>query len=99
MHHPQHTVVKASLRVPLEATPFAGRSGSQDDRTPAPALGAGAEQEDVTDLADTGRDTQTPVSGSSSSTRAAASASPESSATIERTCSCPVASRKVGARP
>src|SRR5690606_738207 len=41
----------------------------------------------------------TPVAGSTSSTRAAASTSPASQATIERTCSYPVASRKVGARP
>ncbi len=42
---------------------------------------------------------QTPVSGSTSSTRSAASRSPASSAAIERTCSYPVIIRKVGARP
>src|SRR5258706_11599641 len=42
---------------------------------------------------------QTPVSGSTSSTRSAASRSPAISAAIERTCSYPVIIRKVGARP
>ena len=42
---------------------------------------------------------QTPVSGNTSSTLAAAFLSPAMSATIERTCSYPVAMRKVGARP
>src|SRR5437764_3354853 len=42
---------------------------------------------------------QTPVSGSTSSTRSAASRSPAMSAAIERTCSYPVSIRKVGARP
>ena len=41
----------------------------------------------------------TPVSGSSSSTRSAASMSPAIAATTERTCSKPVAIRNVGARP
>jgi hypothetical protein len=41
----------------------------------------------------------TPVSGNSSSTRAAAAWSPARAAAMERTCSWPVASRKVGARP
>ena len=41
----------------------------------------------------------TPVSGSSSSTRSAASRSPAIAATTERACSKPVAIRKVGARP
>src|SRR6202795_2243532 len=42
---------------------------------------------------------QTPVSGSTSSTRSAASRSPAISAAIERTCSYPVIIKKVGARP
>ncbi len=42
---------------------------------------------------------QTPVSGSTSSTRRAATWSPAISATTERTCSYPVFIRKVGARP
>src|SRR5437764_9010319 len=42
---------------------------------------------------------QTPVSGSTNSTRSAASRSPAISAAIERTCSYPVIIRKVGARP
>jgi hypothetical protein len=41
----------------------------------------------------------TPVSGKSSSTRSAACKSPASAATTERTCSKPVAIKKVGARP
>ncbi len=46
-----------------------------------------------------GRVLHTPLSGRDNSTRAAPSASPVREATIERTCSCPVASRNVGARP
>ena len=42
---------------------------------------------------------QTPVSGSTSSTRRAASKSPASAATTDRTCSYPVSIRNVGARP
>jgi hypothetical protein len=41
----------------------------------------------------------TPVAGSTSSTLVAAAMSPASQAVIERTCSYPVARRKVGARP
>jgi hypothetical protein len=41
----------------------------------------------------------TPVSGRTSSTRRAASTSPARCAAMDRTCSCPVAIRKVGARP
>src|SRR5690606_34827642 len=42
---------------------------------------------------------QTPVAGSARSTFVAAARSPASHAVIDRTCSYPVASRKVGARP
>lgn len=41
----------------------------------------------------------TPVAGSTRSTRLAAAMSPAIHAVIERTCSYPVARRKVGARP
>jgi hypothetical protein len=42
---------------------------------------------------------QTPVAGSTSSTWEAAAISPASHAVIDRTCSYPVANKKVGARP
>ncbi|ONG59142.1 hypothetical protein BKE38_00240 [Pseudoroseomonas deserti] len=83
--------------VPLTSS-ASGRGEQQ-----ATGVSGGAQQEDTASAsAAPGRprlELQTPVSGRSSSARRAASRSPARKAAMERTCSWPVASGKVGARP
>lgn len=65
-----------------------------------PATGAGSAASDDPQQEEPPRSVeQTPVSGSTSSTLLAPASSPISMQTTDRTCSYPVSSRKVGARP
>lgn len=87
---PQHEPPPASSTV----TAAGVSAGSVPQEVPQPSAAAPGSWSSVIRLVE-----QTPVSGRSSSTASAAARSPARAATMERTCSYPVAIRKVGARP
>ena len=89
----------AAFFAELEAAGYEGWLVVEQDRIPRPGEPQLQQPPSLAPVAAGVPVEHTPVAGSTSSTLRAAAASPASHADTERTCSYPVASRKVGARP